>query len=252
MTKLSYNPLLDTDSYKLSHWNQYPEGTTSVMSYFESRGGEFEDSTLFGMQYLIDNYLSHPFTMGHIMEAAAFAEAHGEPFNADGFTAMLEKHKGFFPVRIRAVPEGTVVPVKNCLLTVESTDPEFAWVVSYLETLLVRLWYPSTIAVQSRESKKILQRYLNLTSENPESEIQFKLHDFGARGVTCLEQSRIGGAAHLLNFLGSDTIEGIRMANFHYDIPMAGFSIPASEHSTVSSWLRTESSTCSRHTSSGT
>lgn len=234
---LKYNPILDTDSYKLSHWNQYPADTEYMMSYFESRGGEFSESTLFGLQYLLHEYLSKPLDQEMFDEAEKFAESHGEPFNSRGWEYMLATHT-YLPVTIRAIPEGTVVPVGNALLTIECHDPECFWVVSYLETMLSRLWYPSTIAIQSRESKKILKHFLDKSSDTAEADLPFKLHDFGARGVATLEQSRLGGAAHLLSFMGSDTIEGIRFANHYYDCPMSGFSIPASEHSTVSSWGR--------------
>ncbi len=233
---LNYNPILDTDSYKLSHWLQYPEGTDHMMSYLEARGGEFEECTLFGLQYLLHEYLSKPITPQNVNEAKCFAAAHGEPFNEEGWLYILRKYNGYIPVTIKAIPEGMVVPVSNAILTIECWDKECFWVVSWLETMLSRLWYPSTIAMQSRESKKILKEFLDKSSDTPEADLPFKLHDFGARGVSCLEQSRLGGAAHLLSFMGSDTIEGIRMANHYYDCEMAGFSIPASEHSTVSSW----------------
>lgn len=234
---LRHNPILDTDSYKLSHWNQYPADTEYMMSYLEARGGEFSESTLFGLQPLLHEYLSKPLSQEMVDEAEKFAEAHGEPFNREGWQYMLDTYT-YLPVTIRAIPEGTVVPVGNALLTIECHDPKCFWVVSYLETMLSRLWYPSTIAIQSRESKKILKRFLDKSSDTAEADLPFKLHDFGARGVASLEQSRLGGAAHLLSFMGSDTIEGIRFANHYYDCPMAGFSIPAAEHSTVSSWAR--------------
>lgn len=234
---LPYNPCTDTDSYKLSHWPQYPEGTDYMMSYLEARGGEFSESTLFGLQYLLHEYISKPVTLESVIEAARFAQSHGEPFNYEGWKYIVEKY-GYLPVTIKAIPEGTVVPVSNALLTIECWDAKCFWVVSWLETMLTRLWYPSTIAIQSRESKKILKDFLDATSDTPEQDLPFKKHDFGARGVASLEQSRLGGAAHLLNFLGSDTVEGIRFVNHYYDCDMAGFSIPASEHSTVSSWGR--------------
>jgi len=231
--------ILDTDSYKLSHWKQYPEGTTQMMSYFESRGGPYETATLFGLQYLLHRYLAEPVTVELVEEAAAFAQAHGEPFNRDGWMHIVTKYGGKLPLTIRAIPEGLQVPVSNALITVEANDPECFWVASWVETMLVRLWYPSTIATTSRESKKILVKYLEMTSDlDPTQEVLFKLHDFGARGVTSQEQARLGGAAHLTNFLGSDTLEGIRMVNHYYSCNMAGFSIPASEHSTVTMWGR--------------
>lgn len=237
---LSDNPILDTDSYKLSHWAQYPAGVSGMQSYLEARGGEFPECTLFGLQYLLDRYLTQPVTRAHVEEAESFAGAHGEPFNRNGWQHVVDRHAGRLPLTIRAIPEGTVVPTGNVVMTVESTDPEVFWLVSWFETLLMRLWYPSTVAISSRRSKQILKAYLDRTADDPAAELPFKLHDFGARGVATREQARLGGAAHLLNFLGSDTIEGIRLANVHYDCEMAGFSIPATEHSTVSMWGRAE------------
>lgn len=231
---IGYNPILDTDSYKLSHWDQYPRGLARMMSYFEARGGELDHCTLFGLQYLLHETLSRPVTRDMVEDAAEFAVAHGEPFNRDGWMKVVTRHNGALPVRIRAIPEGLVVPIGNAVLTAESTDPELAWIVNPIETQLVRLWYPSTIAMTSRESKRIIAEFMEKTAEDPNP--CFKLQDFGARGVTCLEQSRLGGAAHLLNFMGSDTIEGIRLAQVYYDCPMAGFSIPAAEHSTITMW----------------
>lgn len=234
---LRYSLVADTDSYKFSHWNQYPPGTSRMMSYFEARGGEFAECTLFGLQYLLHRYLARTITRQDVAEQKAFAEAHGEPFNEAGWLHIVNRYGGRLPVRIRSIPEGTVVPVSNALLTIESVDdPQCAWIVSWLETMLVRLWYPSTIATTSRESKKVLREFLELTADDPAAELGFKLHDFGARGVSCLEQSRLGGAAHLLNFFGSDTVEGIRLANHFYGADMAGFSIPATEHSTMTMW----------------
>ncbi|MDQ8202346.1 nicotinate phosphoribosyltransferase [Pelagicoccus sp. SDUM812003] len=233
---LPYNAILDTDSYKLSHWNQYPPGLRSMMSYFESRGGELSDCTLFGLQYLLRERIATRITQQMVDEAAAFAQAHGEPFNRLGWQRVVDKHHGCLPVRIRAIEEGTIVPTGHALMTIESTDPQLPWLVNYIETQLVRLWYPSTIAMTSRESRRIIMAFLEKTADDPQAEIPFKLHDFGARGVATLEQSRLGGAAHLLSFMGSDTIEGIRFAKAYYDCDMAGFSIPAAEHSTMTMW----------------
>lgn len=238
ISKLLYNPIMDTDSYKFSHWNQIPENVIYVQGYFEARGGDFTECTLFGMQYLLNEYFSKPVTIDHVDQAEAFAVAHGVPFNREGWMHIVNEYGGYMPVKIRGLREGTVVPVSNALFTVECYDPKCIWIYSWLETMLVRLWYPSTIAIASRESKKILKHYLEISSDDPEGEIAFKLHDFGARGVTCHEQSAIGGAAHLLSFLGSDTVAGIQLANHYYDCDMSGFSIPASEHSTVSMWGR--------------
>lgn len=232
ISNLEYSILFDTDSYKFSHWKQYRKGVCRMISYLESRGGKFNDCTLFGLQYLAHKYLSKKITKRQVEEARIFAAKHGLPFNYDGWMYVVERYKGKLPVVIRAIPEGMVVPVKNAILTIECDDEKCFWVASWLETMLVRLWYPSTIAMNSRESKKIIKKYLDMSSDTPES-ILFKLHCFASRGLTVQEQ-HIGTAAHLLSFLGSDTVGGIRLANHYYHCDMAGFSITASEHSTVS------------------
>ena len=233
------NLILDVDSYKTSHFYQYPPKTESIFGYLESRGGHYGKTVFFGLQYLLKEYLLGPVVTGEdIAEADAFCKAHGVPFPLDGWTHILMNHGGKLPVRIRAVPEGTVVPTGHALMTVESTDPIVPWVATWLETQLMRLWYPITVATRSWFCKKVILEYLVKTANAPLSELPFKLHDFGARGVSSRESAGIGGAAHLVNFQGSDTIEGIRLANHYYDAKMAGFSIPAMEHSTVTSWGR--------------
>jgi nicotinamide phosphoribosyltransferase len=235
---LARNLILDTDSYKASHFLQYPPNTTAMYSYLESRGGRYGKTVFFGLQYLLEEFLAVGFTLQDVAAAASFFQAHGVPFNADGWEELYNAHGGALPIRISAVPEGMVVPTHNVLLTVESTDARFPWLVSWLEDQLVRLWYPVTVATQSWHIKRRILEYLVATADDPLSEIDFKLHDFGARGVSSLESAGIGGMAHLVNFKGSDTVEGVRFANHYYAHPMAGFSIPASEHSTITMWGR--------------
>lgn len=226
--------IIRTDSYKVSHWVQYPPGTETIRSYFESRGGEYADTVFFGLQYYLKRFLTEPFTAEHIEAADKFWTAHGMTFNRPGWESMLKKHGGHLPVSIRAVPEGSVVPTGNVLMTVENTDPEFFWLTNWLETMLVKVWYPCTVATQSREMKKVYAKYL--TETGGIEGLDFKLHDFGYRGVTTEESAAIGGASHLLNFRGTDTSAGLVFASEYYNAAMAGFSIPASEHSTITSW----------------
>lgn len=231
------NNIADTDSYKFSHWVQYPDGMDLMFSYLESRGGEFADCTLSGLQVALHRYLSKPVTLEDIAAEEKWALAHGEPFNREGWLHVLHKYGGKMPVRIRAIPEGLIVPVCNAIMTIESVkDPKCFWITNWLETKLVRLWYPSTVAIISREIKKAWKSALKRSSEDPEGEIAFKHHDFGSRGVTCFEQGELGAMAHLLNFQGSDTVGGVKCAAHYYDHPMPGFSIPATEHSTMTVW----------------
>lgn len=235
--KLEKNIILNTDSYKVSMFKQYPEGTTGVYSYIESRGGRYDSTVFFGLQAFIKEYLLTPITQGDIDIADEIITAHGLPFNRDGWEYILNKRKGFLPVRIKAVPEGSVVPVKNVLATVENTDPKCSWLTTWLETPLLRaIWYPTTVATQSRAIKTIILDYLEQTGDP--SLIDFKLHDFGARGVSSMESAAIGGASHLVNFMGTGNISGILFAREYYNAGISGFSIPAMEHSTVTSWGR--------------
>ena len=237
--KLAKNLILNTDSYKVSMFKQYPAGTTGVYSYIESRGGRYDRTVFFGLQAFIKEYLLSPITQADIDIADEILTAHGEPFNRAGWQYILDNHSGFLPVVIRAVPEGTVVPVSNVLATIENTDPECFWLSTWLETSLLRaIWYPTTVATQSKMIKNIISDYLEKSGDP--TTIGFKLHDFGARGVSSMESAGIGGAAHLVNFMGTDNITGILYAREYYNAGVAGFSIPAAEHSTITSWGRAD------------
>lgn len=243
----SQNIIMLTDSYKVTHHKQYPPGTTVVYSYFECRGGAYEETVFFGLQYFIKNYLmGQVVTKEKIDEAQEYFDIHFstpvwgkmDVFNRKGWEHILNKHGGRLPVSIKAVPEGTVVPYKNVLLTIENTDPECYWLPNYLETLLVQVWYPITVATQSREQYKIIGKYMKSTGAggDPMALVGFKLHDFGFRGVSSVESAAIGGAAHLVNSMGTDTMAALMCCKKFYHEQFAGFSIPASEHSTMTSW----------------
>ncbi len=235
---MAENLLLLTDSYKASHWKQYPPKTEKVYSYYESRGGKFDHTVFFGLQYILQRYLSEPFTRSDILEAEEIFGLHfgnKEIFNKNGWIDLLYQHGGFFPVEIKAVPEGTRVPVHNVLMTIENTDPQFPWLTNYLETLLSQVWYPTTVCTLSNEVRRLILGNLEKTGDP--SLIDFKLHDFGFRGTSSVESAGIGGAAHLVNFLGTDTLPALMVLRDYYSASgVAGYSVPAAEHSTITSW----------------
>ena len=241
------NIIFNTDSYKVSMFNQYPPGTNTVYSYIESRGGKYDYTVFFGLQAAIEKYLVTPITHADIDEAEKLLTLHGLPFNREGWEYIVDCHAGYLPVEIKAVREGSVVPVKNVLLTIENTDPKCYWLTTYLETMLLRaIWYPTTVATQSHSIKQVIKRELELTGDV--SGLPFKLHDFGARGASSYESAGIGGAAHLVNFSGTDTIVGMLFAMKYYGAnPTPGVSIPAMEHSTVTSWGRANESQAYRN-----
>jgi nicotinamide phosphoribosyltransferase len=94
------------------------------------------------------------------------------------------------------------------------------------------------VATLSLNARKIIETALIQSADDPASEIPFKLHDFGARGVSSRESAMLGGMAHLVNFQGTDTVAALVAAREFYGCPMAGYSIPAAEHSTMTSWGR--------------
>jgi nicotinamide phosphoribosyltransferase len=237
LNDMQNNLLFNTDSYKPSHWLQYPPNTTYTQSYLESRGGKYGRTVMFGLQPIL-TLLEKGITKENVEQAAQFYQLHGEPFNKEGWMYIVEKHGGKLPLKIRAVPEGMVVPTGNVLMTCENTDPNCYWLTSYFETMLMRVWYPITVATQSWHCKQIIKQFLDETADDTAAEILFKLHDFGSRGVSSRESAAIGGAAHLVNFMGSDTVDGVVFANNHYNCGMAGFSIPAAEHSTITTYGR--------------
>lgn len=230
------NLILNVDSYKTSHYLQYPPNTTKVSSYIESRGGDYQQAVFFGLQMFIKDYLLDPITEQDIIDAKDIITAHGLPFNEDGWRYILDEHQGFLPIEIEALPEGTTTPTKSVMVQVVNTDDNCFWLTSYVETSLLRaIWYPTTVATLSWHCRQVIGQYLSQTADNVEG-LPFKLHDFGARGATCEEAAAIGGAAHLVNFMGTDTLSAIVAAKNFYGADMAGFSIPAAEHSTITSW----------------
>ena len=231
------NLILNTDSYKASHFLQYPPGTEEISSYIESRGGRFPHTLFFGLQAFIKQYLLTPITYDDVSEAEELLISHGLPFNQSGWLRIVNDHGGHLPIEIVAAEEGEVIPTHNAVVQVRNTDRELPWITSYIETALLRaIWYPTTVATLSFETKRIIRRYLDKTCDDPAGQIAFKLHDFGARGVSSLESAMLGGMAHLVNFQGTDTVAAILGARKYYGAAMAGFSIPAAEHSTITSW----------------
>lgn len=234
------NLILATDSYKHSHFLQYPPEAQIISAYAEARHNDFAKEVLFlGLQPFLIDYLGKPVSPADVDEAEAICTAHGVPFNRAGWDAIVTDHGGFLPIAIKALPEGMIVPSGVPLVQVENTDPRMPWLPTFIETALLRaIWYPTTVATLSWKCKAIIRAGLDKTSDDPEGQLPFKLHDFGARGVSAGEAAALGGMAHLVNFMGSDTLEGLMAARRYYGADMPGFSIPAAEHSTMTSWGR--------------
>lgn len=232
------NLILNTDSYKFSHFLQYPPDTHGISSYIEARGhSERPDVIFFGLQMFLKSVLSKPVSMADVDEAEAFVLAHGLPFNRAGWVRIVETFGGFLPLEIEALPEGTLVRRGVPVVQVKNTDPESFWLTSHIETALLRaVWYPSSVASNARRLRNIIFPMLEKTADDPHALIASSVHDFGARGVGSMEMAAIGGAAHLTHFDRTDTVTGVLYARTFYGAEMAGRSYPASEHSTMTAW----------------
>lgn len=230
--------LFDTDSYKVSMPKQYPVGTEIISSYITSRGGEYTDVMLAGVEFVVKTLQSTKITREDVLLAKSFWEAHGVPFYTEGWMKVVDEFDGIIPVTIRALDEGMVYPVQTPLMVIENA-PGFWWLTTWIETMALRaVWYMTTVATNSFEIKCLVNKYLEKSGDV--SGLPFKLHDFGSRGVSSQESAMLGGLAHLFNFMGTDTAIAIIAANKLFDAPLdqTAFSIPAAEHSTITSWTR--------------
>jgi len=238
--------IFKTDSYKFTHHKQYPKGTTKVVSYLESRGGIFDNTVFYGLQYLLkEHFEGVVVTKNDVDKAKMIVDKHIGigVFNYDGWMRIVDLHGGRLPISIKSVPEGSAITTSNVLMLVENTDDELPWITNFCESILLQIWYPITVATLSREIKKVLYEYLKKTTDCDHDDMNdilgFSLNDFGYRGSSSNETASIGGSAHLLNFVGTDNISALNLIMEYYNTDeMLGFSVPASEHSTITSWGR--------------
>lgn len=235
MNKLTNNAILNTDSYKTTHFLFMNPRTTYQYSYGEARTNSDYPITVFtGLQRLVKDFLTTRITMEMVDQAEPFIKAQGLYFNREGWEYIVKELGGKLPLRIKAVPEGMQVPIDNVLYSVENTDPKCAWLTSYFEPPILRsVWYASTVATRSFFLRELLQSFLEETGEPDaiEGMVEFKLVDFGSRGASSKESAENGGAAHLINFMSTDNLLGVATTMDYYNSKeVTGGSIPASEH----------------------
>lgn len=274
------NLLLNTDVYKLSHMRMYAPGTTKVYSYLCARAGKRVDNRVsatlkqlmeigaikevdreaieakmaenhsqgadevvfFGLQYLLEEYFSKPITLEHAEEFFQTHQSICGEVPEDVRTKILALVElGYLPLEIKAIPEGTKVPVKNALLTITNTNLDFPWVVGYVESLLLKLWNSITVATVSNEYRTLVDDAFNQSVDEDVFFLRdFSVHDFGYRGSGSEESAAVEGMAHLLSFTGSDDVIAHQIATKTYgavvgnELIMA--SVPASEHSVMCSY----------------
>jgi nicotinamide phosphoribosyltransferase len=238
---LEINRVMMGDSYKYTHPNQYPVGTVNQYDYAEARSTNVYDKTVFvGLQGILKEFFTTPITRKEVTEAAEYAEDHGIGFCKEGWDIIVKEYNGFLPVTIKGVREGTVLPNKNVLFTVELSvdDERIFWIVSWLETFLMKVWYTCNIATRSYFVKKMLIEMGKITDENPFVDYQY--HNFGDRGSSTVSAAIKGGFAHLTCFKGTDNFGSVKYVKDIYNVPSTkrkeiAHSIDATEHSTVTS-----------------
>jgi nicotinamide phosphoribosyltransferase len=241
------NFIIMTDSYKMTHHLLYPDGLRRVYSYMEPRGGEMPYTVFFGLQYYIKKYIAgRRITAAKIEEAREANIAHFgfDCFDDTMWYHILNKHDGKLPLKIKALPEGTPIAVKNIVMDLENTDNEHcAALTNITETLLMKIWATCTVAAYNRIIKVLIVKYHALTSDLPEFLIDYMHHDFGYRGTSSEETARLMAAAAMTSFKGTDTMGGLSLVKKFYSPDgttwaecMPGFSVIASEHSVMCSY----------------
>ncbi len=233
------------DFYKVSHRSMYPKGTELVYSTWTPRTSRLEgvDSVVsFGFQsFLIklnsifkENFfdLSKEEVVAQYVRTLKYTLG---VVNPDSKHIEDLHDLGYLPLKVKALPEGMIVPVRTPMLTIENTDPRFFWVTNYIETLAsCELWQASTSATIANEYRKLLNRFAMETVGNTDF-VPFQGHDFSMRGMSSLDSAISSGMGHLLSFVGTDTIPAINAAEHYYkaniEKELVGTSIPATEHS---------------------
>jgi nicotinamide phosphoribosyltransferase len=227
------NFICQTDSYHWTQTDMNPDGTTRVHAHLLARPGGEHDHVLWnGLQpYLLDYLQGEVVTDEDIREAKAIHKWHlnGPRFNEAGWRHIVDEHGGRLPLEIKAAPEGLLLPVGCPLMTVENTDPKVPFLVAHPEALLMKVWYPTEVATRDWHLKHRIREALVRTGCD-EATADYMVQDFGYRGVSSEESARIGAAAHLIVFKGTDTIEGMRHAMHYYGARRPGVSVAASQH----------------------
>ncbi|KAJ2352327.1 hypothetical protein GGF43_003789 [Coemansia sp. RSA 2618] len=238
-------PLL-TDSYKASHFAVFPRAA-SATAYAEFRqpfNNDPDDHRIvfYGLQYIITTYVSKKWTEADVDMAAAFFSTHNAgfteyPFPRALFLKFIRENDGYFPVRIYAMREGSVVYPHTPVMQI-SAEKEYAGLVTYLETVLLMTWYPSTVATLSRKARtRIHASYTRSVDTDHMWTLGSRMHDFGFRACTCVEQSMLGGASHLLSFSGTDTMSAAYYVQYVLNGGRAvATSVPATEHSVMTAY----------------
>ena len=246
---------LSTDFYKLSHREQYPQGTTTVYSTLTPRSNKYapwsDEVVFFGLQYFIKEYLIERFNKEFfevpIEDVVALYTSFiqntlgKETVEVDHLVKLHEL--GYLPLKIKALPEGTLAPMRCPVMTIENTHPDFFWLTNFIETILsTTIWQPITSATLAYQYRKVLDDYALKTTGSTDG-VEFQGHDFSLRGMSSEQSGMASGMGHLTSFQGTDTIPAIFGVHKYYNAPLdftTGASISATEHSVMCAYGQTD------------
>lgn len=233
---MKFNPTIATDAYKITHWLQRPKGMTRFYNYGEPRkGGQHDAIIFFGLQYIIKEYFMSIVTNKDITRGMARCK---RTFGTDAYypKEIWEKVRdlGYFPIRIKAVKEGTLVPTSNVCFTMEATEEWFSPMVSHFEDWLMWNWYSCGVATRAFGLRKAVIPAFETSCDNPFYD--FVVNDFGYRGGTFHEGASVGGMAHLISFDGTDNLSAAEGVFDYYGGIEIGSSVWATEHSVATVW----------------
>jgi len=239
-------PNLLADFYKIAHREMYPKDTDMVYSVWTPRTSRIKDVNrvvVFGMQIFIKQYLMNYFQTEFFDKPKEKIVADYKRFikftlgTPDPPTKHIEDlhNLGYLPLEIKALPEGTLCPIRVPYLTIRNTHGRFAWLTNYIESLAsCEMWQAATSATIARRYRKLLDEFALETTGSTDF-VQFQGHDFSFRGMSSVQSAMYSGMGHLLSFVGTDTIPAIEGAEIYYnaniETELVGTSIPASEHS---------------------
>jgi nicotinamide phosphoribosyltransferase len=249
------NPLLLCDAYKVGHVFQYPKETEYVYSNGTPRKSRIKgiDSIVFvGIDYVVQEYLVNQFNQNFfnrpkLVVVNEYKRIIDATLGGIATYEHIEKlhDLGYLPIEIKALPEGSIVPMKVPAFTIINTHPDFYWVTNFLETLISNvLWQTFTSATIAYEYKKILTKWALETNKEAVDFVNWQGHDFSMRGMSSLESTVLSGFGHLTSFTGTDSIPAILFAEKYYganvETELVGGSVAATEHSVMSSGSKEE------------
>ena len=250
------NPILAIDSYKLGHITMYPDSISRTYLNLTPRSIKYLERLIpsdfkydnkivaFGIEMaikdIIDSFNQEFFQKPLDQVIQVFSDivapflGESEDINKKVTEEIIKLYSyGHLPLVIKALPEGSLIPVQTPVLTITQSVNDLPWLAGFLETYISQnTWKTMTTATVARIYRKILEHFSELTCDNNDH-LDWQGHDFADRGMSGTEDAIKAGISHLTQFKGTDSVHSVYTAKYHYGFksPFFGASVPATEHS---------------------